>query len=162
MLDRTRSLRGERQAHLFADSASSPGAHLECLEQKENQVTHYTVSYNKWVSALERQAGELGECAWSPIKTIRWRDGNEHQVQYARQLKAICLSLQAGWIRLADKIDNVASLLNDPPPNWGWPRQRAYVAWAGRVVHRIPDPCPAMLDEFREVQALAWATVTGT
>ena len=76
--------------------------------------------------------------------------------------RAEYLSPQAGWIRLADKIDNVASLLNDPPPNWGWPRQRAYVAWAGRVVHRIPDPCPAMLDEFREVQALAWATVTGT
>lgn len=84
MLERTRSLRGEWNAHLFADSASSAGAYLECLEQKENRVAHYTVSYNKWVSALERQAGELAECAWSPLKTIRWRDGKEHQVQYAR------------------------------------------------------------------------------
>ena len=71
MLERTRSLRGEWKAHLFADSASSAGAYLECLEQEENRVTHYTVSYNKWLSALERQAGELAECAWSPLKTIR-------------------------------------------------------------------------------------------
>lgn len=52
MLKRTRSLRGEWKAHLFADSASSAGAYLECLEQKENRVTHYTVRFSELLSDL--------------------------------------------------------------------------------------------------------------
>lgn len=80
----------------------------------------------------------------------------QHQVE-----RAELLSPKAGLIRLADKIDNVQSLLVDPPSSWGWPRQRAYVAWARRVVNRISSPPPDLLQEFNDVQANAWAHVTG-
>ena len=76
--------------------------------------------------------------------------------------RAEYLSEPAGQIRLADKCDNVQSLIDDPPPNWGWPRQRAYVAWANRVVKRIPNPHPELLQDFQEISSQAWQIVTGT
>lgn len=89
-------------------------------------------------------------------KDLLKSERKQHQVE-----RADLLSQEAGLIRLADKIDNVQSLMLDPPPNWGWPRQRAYVAWARRVVNRIPDPHPALLHEFEINHARAWAHVTG-
>ena len=75
--------------------------------------------------------------------------------------RAEYLSPEASLIRLADKIDNVEAFLIDPPPNWNWHRRRAYIAWSTRVVNRIPDPHPEMLQEFQEVREKAWAWATG-
>lgn len=76
--------------------------------------------------------------------------------------RAEYLSEKAGHVRLADKCDNLTSLIADPPLSWGWPRQRTYVAWAHRVVNRIPQPHPGLLSDFREIHTLAWRTVTGS
>jgi len=89
-------------------------------------------------------------------KSLLKSERKQRQVERAEYLTA-----EAGLIRLADKIDNVASLLHDPPSNWNWPRQRAYVAWSARVVHRIPDPHPALLAVFHDLHAKAWRIATG-
>lgn len=75
--------------------------------------------------------------------------------------RAEYLSPRASLIRLADKIDNVHSLIHDPPPTWSWNRRRAYIAWATRVVRRIPHPHPGMLSEFQDVRHQAWTQATG-
>jgi hypothetical protein len=73
--------------------------------------------------------------------------------------RAELLSPEAKWIRLADKIDNVESLLLDPPRNWNWIRQREYVAWANRVVKHL-GPChPAMEAEYHDIQKRVWAQI---
>jgi hypothetical protein len=48
--------------------------------------TRHSISYNKWVSPLERAAGELPEGAWGEGAMERWRGGGEHFVEY-------------GWLR---------------------------------------------------------------
>lgn len=75
--------------------------------------------------------------------------------------RAEMLSPQAKVIRLADKIDNVESLLRDPPTNWSWQRQRDYVAWADRVVRHL-GPCHCALEAtYRTVRDKVWSVVTG-
>lgn len=41
------------------------------------------MSYNKWVEPLEKKAQELPETEWSAVEKTQWRDGTEHQAQYA-------------------------------------------------------------------------------
>jgi len=75
--------------------------------------------------------------------------------------RAETLSAEAKLIRLADKIDNVESLLRDPPTNWTWQRQREYVAWANRVVKNL-GPCHQGLEAtYLSVRDKVWKVVTG-
>ncbi len=90
---------------------------------------------------------------------------NKHLLKSERKQmqveRAELLTPAAKWIRLADKIDNVESLIVDPPRNWSWNRQREYVAWANRVVTHL-GPChPAMEAEYGHVQKRVWAQLTG-
>lgn len=80
MLERNSPLWNRFCSYLYADSASSAGKYLESIDR---YFDHWSVSYNKWTSALERSARELPEMAWSPVQTVRWRDGREHQAQHA-------------------------------------------------------------------------------
>jgi hypothetical protein len=68
------------QGYLYADSASSAGKYLETISQ---HFDAWSVSYNKWTGPLETKAAELPALAWSPVQTVRWRDGREHTAQYA-------------------------------------------------------------------------------
>jgi guanosine-3',5'-bis(diphosphate) 3'-pyrophosphohydrolase len=89
-------------------------------------------------------------------KTLLKSERKQRQVE-----RAETLSPKASMIRLSDKIDNVGTLCTDPPATWGWPRHRAYIAWATRVVNRIPHPHPGMLTEFQSVREEAWSLATG-
>jgi hypothetical protein len=80
MLERCAPLGKGFTSHLYADSASSAGHYLECLEKK---FAHYSVSYNKWTGPLEGKAAELPKAVWSKAEAVRWRDGKEHTVQHA-------------------------------------------------------------------------------
>jgi hypothetical protein len=53
-----------RRTHLYADSGSSAAKFLDAI--REAGFAHWTVSYNKWTSVLERLAAELPEERWSP------------------------------------------------------------------------------------------------
>ena len=61
MLERNRTLWKGLQAHFYADSGSSAGAHLNAIAA---EGWHYTVSYNKWTGPLERTAQALPALAW--------------------------------------------------------------------------------------------------
>ncbi|WFB34589.1 HD domain-containing protein [Kiritimatiellota bacterium B12222] len=89
-------------------------------------------------------------------KTLLKSARKQHQVE-----RASLLSPEATLIRLADKIDNVGSLLNDPPETWSWQRQRDYVAWANRVVKNLNAPPAELLQSYQQVQAQVWERVTG-
>jgi hypothetical protein len=66
-------------AYLYADSGSSAGKYLAAIKE---HFAHWSVSYNKWTSGLERGAEELPEASWSAPETLRRRDGQDHQAQY--------------------------------------------------------------------------------
>ncbi|MDF3127868.1 HD domain-containing protein [Kiritimatiellaeota bacterium B1221] len=75
--------------------------------------------------------------------------------------RAALLSPGAKLIRLADKIDNVESLFNDPPANWSWQRQREYAAWANRVVKNLGPVHSAMEARYHEASDQLRMKVTG-
>ena len=66
--------------YLYADSGSSAGKYLNCLEQ---HVDQFSVSYNKWTEGPQRCAEELPETEWGAEVMVRWRDGKQHRAQHA-------------------------------------------------------------------------------
>lgn len=90
---------------------------------------------------------------------------NKHLLKSMRKQyqveRAPYLSLKARLIRLSDKIDNVGSLLEDPPDRWTVRRCRAYVAWARRVVDGIRGTHPGLEREFDQVADQAFRAFTG-
>jgi hypothetical protein len=83
LLARNQHLWEKEPSYLYTDSASSAGKYLELIA---GHFAAWSVSYNKWVSPLERKAAELPELAWSAVEKTRWQDGTEHLAQY-------------GWLR---------------------------------------------------------------
>jgi hypothetical protein len=61
MLERNRPLWKAGAAHFYADSGSSAGVYLNAIAA---EGWHYTVSYNRWTSPLERAAQGLPAFAW--------------------------------------------------------------------------------------------------
>lgn len=61
MLERNRDLWQGVAAHFYADSGSSAGHYLNAIAA---EGWHYTVSYNKWTTPLERIAQSLPALAW--------------------------------------------------------------------------------------------------
>jgi hypothetical protein len=79
-LGQCESLLSKYTSYLYADSGSSAGIYLNELRQ---QVSRFSVSYNKWTDGPEHCAKELPESQWSAEQIVRWRDGKEHRAQYA-------------------------------------------------------------------------------
>jgi hypothetical protein len=80
LLSENKGLWDKASSYLYADSASSAGKYLDVVEE---HFGAWSVSYNKWVEPLEKKAGELPATEWSAVEQTQWRDGTEHQGQYA-------------------------------------------------------------------------------
>src|ERR1017187_5129928 len=57
-------------------------------------------------------------------------------------------SVQAQVIKLADKISNLRGILNSPPTDWGFQRQREDFDWAKQVVDGLSTPNQILKAEF--------------
>ncbi len=80
LLKHNRTLWAKDQTYLYADSGSSSSADLT---QINAHFGAWSVSYNRWTTAVERQARELPETAWSaPVERVG-RKGQLLQEQYA-------------------------------------------------------------------------------
>lgn len=62
--------------------------------------------------------------------------------------KAGNLSTEAGWIKIADKTSNILDILTTRI-NWTRSRKIAYIEWAIKVIHRIRDKHPGLIEEFK-------------
>ena len=82
MLKRNRPLWAQQGSDFLADSGSSAAKYLQAISQAG--FTHWSVSYNKWTSALERTAGEQPEVVWGKAQAARWRDGSAITEQHCR------------------------------------------------------------------------------
>lgn len=80
MLTRNRGLWVAWPTEFLADSGSSAGVYLEAI--REQGFVHWSVSYNKWTSALERTAAAQPEAVWGPVQAARWRDGSPISEQH--------------------------------------------------------------------------------
>ncbi len=71
LLEANRSLWRQRRVHAYADSGSSAGLYLEAIANEATKAGasqwHYTVSYNNWISPLEKKAQELPASAWQRV-----------------------------------------------------------------------------------------------
>ena len=66
-------------------------------------------------------------------------------------LQAPSKSPRAKQLKMADKICNLRSLLDAPPPSWPLQRQRDYFIWAREVFQGLQGVNPALDTAFREV-----------
>lgn len=80
LLEANQTLWKREEAYLYADSGSSAGAYLQAIEERFGQ---WSVSYNKWTSALERQAAAFPEGYWSAPVQKKGRKGGPEVEQYA-------------------------------------------------------------------------------
>jgi (p)ppGpp synthase/HD superfamily hydrolase len=60
-------------------------------------------------------------------------------------------SPRAQWIKLADKISNLRSIVKDPPEDWSFERKRQYFDWAKQVIDGLSEPDPRLKAEFDRV-----------
>lgn len=60
-------------------------------------------------------------------------------------------STAAQLVKLADKISNVADVIETAPRGWPAERRRAYVAWARAVVDRVRGANPALEAHFDRI-----------
>lgn len=73
MLQRDRVLWAAEQSDFLADSGSSAAKYLQAIS--EAGFARWSVSYNKWVTVLERTAQTQPESVWSQGRAAKWRDG---------------------------------------------------------------------------------------
>ncbi len=60
---------------------------------------------------------------------------------------------RAQFIKLADKISNLRSILTSPPADWSGDRKREYFEWAKRVVDGLRAPDPRLKKQFDAIYA---------
>ena len=79
LLEAARSLWKDQSAYFYADSASSAVKYLEPIAAEGWQ---WSVSYNKWTTALERQAQQWPEKEWTDKTVLEWKNGEKFEEQY--------------------------------------------------------------------------------
>src|SRR5262249_44829284 len=79
LLEQARGLWKGQPAYFYADSASSATKYLEPIAAEGWQ---WSVSYNKWTSALERQAQQWPENQWEDQTVLEWKNGDKIIEQY--------------------------------------------------------------------------------
>lgn len=113
-------------AHLLAEAGVTD------LPTLQAAVLHDTLEdTDATASELEEHFGADVRCIVEEVsdaKELSWRERKERQVQIAPSL-----SQRAKQVRIADKIDNVRSIVQ-APPDWPLERQRRYLEWTERVV----------------------------
>ncbi len=57
-------------------------------------------------------------------------------------------SVRAQFIKVADKISNLRSILMSPPEQWDLERKQRYFEWSRRVVGALSSPSPVLMAEF--------------
>lgn len=79
LLESARVLWKDHPAYFYADSASSAGKYLQAIDREDWQ---WSVSYNKWTGALERQAQSWPEEQWTDKTVVEWKNGEKWIEQY--------------------------------------------------------------------------------
>jgi GTP diphosphokinase / guanosine-3',5'-bis(diphosphate) 3'-diphosphatase len=83
-------------------------------------------------------------------KSLEKHTRKELQVEHAPGA-----SWAAAQLKIADKLCNVEDIATAPPPGWSLDRLTEYLAWSERVVTRLPDPHPALMEAYRRALAEA-------
>ncbi|MGZ8899025.1 MAG: transposase [Limisphaerales bacterium] len=79
LLESARPLWQGHSAYFYADSASSAVKYLQPINA---EGWHWSVSYNKWTTALERQAQSWPEEQWTGTTMRAWKNGEKLLEQY--------------------------------------------------------------------------------
>jgi hypothetical protein len=79
LLEQARALWKGQPAYFYADSASSATKYLEPVAA---EGWSWSVSYNKWTTALERQAQQWPENQWIDQTVLEWKNGEKIIEQY--------------------------------------------------------------------------------
>lgn len=87
-------------------------------------------------------------------KSLSREERKQLQIEHAATI-----SRRGQWLKQADKISNVRSMVDSPPTDWPAERRQDYVLWAGRVVSALREPHPFLQQEFDFVYRRALASL---
>lgn len=87
-------------------------------------------------------------------KSLSKTDRKKLQVEHAPHL-----SRGAKIIKLADKISNIADIIDNPPDGWSNERRRDYVKWGRAVIAGLKDSNAQLEDRFHVVAESAISTI---
>ena len=79
-------------------------------------------------------------------RSLAKEERKRQQVEHAPHLTP-----GAAQIKLADKIDNVLEMKQNPPADWPAERQTAYIEWGKEVVRALPVVNPPLLALFTSI-----------
>lgn len=107
----------------------------DTVEDTATSLDELAKSFNPRIARIVREV--------SDDKSLPKAERKRLQVEHGPHL-----SLDAKYVKLADKICNVRDVLDDPPP-WPVERKREYLAWATAVVaglRGVSPPLEALFD----------------
>lgn len=99
---------------------------------------------------------EFGEAVRSYVLEVTDDVSLPKAVRKQKQIEhAPHLSYGARIIKIADKINNVADVTDDPDPDWSLERRQEYVTWAEKVVAALRGVNPELEAVFDEMASRA-------
>jgi len=132
---RRKGARGEPYVNHCAEVAALIARHTDgdntdaiCAGLLHDTIEDTGTTYEELVSAFgEGVAGVVREC--TDDKSLPKAERKRLQAERAPHK-----SPNAKMVKLGDKISNLRSILDSPPPTWDLARKQAYFAWAKRVI----------------------------
>ncbi len=82
--------------------------------------------------------GAFGQKITSIVVELTDSGSESEKEKWEHQLKKIdMLSWEAKVIKLADKIENVSSIISSPPKGWDMDRRIVYIEWTEKIIHAL-------------------------
>lgn len=102
----------------------------------------------------ERLLGEFGDDIAGLVRAVTDDKRLPQHIRKNLQIEhAAHAPVRVANLKTADKISNLRSILDAPPPHWTERRREQYVAWAHAVVTRLHGVDAVLLGEYESVRA---------
>jgi guanosine-3',5'-bis(diphosphate) 3'-pyrophosphohydrolase len=129
-------------AHLISTALSEPDTNLVIAALLHDTIEDAGVTKEELIQAFGTDVADL-VAEVTDDKSLPKAERKSLQIVHAAKI-----SVRAQAIKLADKISNLRGILNSPPTDWGFQRQREYFEWAKQVVDELSTPNPILKAEF--------------
>ena len=138
-------------AQLLAEAVGDSDVQLVMAGYLHDSIEDVGVTY-------EELQGTFGVDVADLVLEVTDDKSLSREVRKQRQIEhAATISRRGQWLKQADKISNVRSILESPPADWTVERRLDYVVWAGRVVAAMPEPHAYLQGKFEALHARALA-----
>lgn len=129
-------------AYLLASAVGETDANLVIAGYLHDSIEDVGVTHDELVGHFGADVATLVSEV-TDDKSLSREERKRLQIEHAATI-----SRRGQWLKMADKISNVRSMVETPPAEWTPERRLDYIMWAGRVVAAMPEPHPYLQREF--------------